>query len=67
MPTDVSPTSASPVRLLFWRVAALTTDMALRNRESLVSAWPILRLFLAGLMAYALGRLFGGWALTALP
>ena len=65
--STVSPVSASPVRLLFWRVAAIATDAALRNRSGIARAWPFLQILGGGLLAYALGRLFGAWALTAVP
>ncbi len=65
--TTVTPISSSPVRLFFWRVAALATDVALRNRSAMTTAWPILQLAGGGLVAYAIGRLFGAWALAAIP
>jgi hypothetical protein len=65
--STVTPTSASPVRLFFWRVAAVATDVALRNRSSFSSAWPLIQILGGGLLAYALGRLFGAWALSAIP
>jgi hypothetical protein len=63
--TPISP--SSPVRVFFWRAAALATDVALRNRNTMANAWPILRLVGGGLIAYAIGRLFGSWALAAIP
>jgi len=65
--TTTTPTSASPVRLFFWRAAALATDVALRNRAGMATAWPLIQLLGGGLLAYGLGRLFGAWALAALP
>ena len=65
--STATPTSASPVRLFFWRVAAVATDVALRNRSGLASAWPFVQILFGGLLAYALGRLFGAWALAAIP
>jgi hypothetical protein len=65
--TTVTPAPSTPVRLFFWRVAALATDLALRNRGPMTAAWPFVQLLLGGLAAYAIGRLFGAWALTAIP
>ena len=65
--TSAAPTNSSPFRLIVWRVAAVATDVALRNRASMASAWPFVQLLIGGLIAYAFGRLFGAWALTALP
>ena len=65
--TSATPTTSSPVRLFFWRVAALATDVALRNRAPMASAWPFLQLLGGGLIAYVVGRLFGAWALAAIP
>ncbi|MCX6072380.1 MAG: hypothetical protein NTU91_16245 [Chloroflexi bacterium] len=65
--TPVTPITSSPVRLFFWRVAALATDVALRNRAGITTAWPFVQLLGGGLVAYAVGRLFGAWALSAIP
>jgi len=65
--TTATPTTSSPVRLFFWRVAALATDVALRNRAGIAAAWPFIQLLGGGLAAYAVGRLFGAWALSAVP
>jgi hypothetical protein len=65
--TPITPAPTSPVRLFFWRVAALATDVALRNRAGMASAWPFIQLIGGGLIAYAMGRLFGAWALAAIP
>jgi hypothetical protein len=45
----------------------VATDGALRNRTELASAWPFIQLIGGGLIAYAVGRLFGAWALAAIP
>jgi hypothetical protein len=50
-----------------WRVAALAADVALRNRAGMASAWPFIQLLAGGLLAYAIGRVFGAWALAAVP
>lgn len=63
----LTPTTSSPVRLFFWRIAALAADVALRNRSGMASAWPFIQLLGGGLTAYVLGRLFGAWALAAVP
>ena len=65
--TPLTTASPSPVRLFFWRVAALLTDLALRHRTGMVAAWPYLQLAGGGLIAYVIGRLFGAWAMTAFP
>jgi len=65
--TTVTPETSSPIRLFFWRAAALATDVALRNRAGIASAWPFIQLLGGGLIAYAVGRLFGAWALAAIP
>jgi hypothetical protein len=65
--TPITPTTSSPIRLLIWRVAALATDFALRNRAGMASLWPFIQLIGGGLIAYAVGRLFGAWALAAIP
>jgi hypothetical protein len=65
--TPITPTTSSPIRLFIWRAAALAADFALRNRAGMASAWPFIQLIGGGLIAYAMGRLFGAWALAAIP
>ncbi len=64
--TTQAPTRVSPIRLLFWRLAAGFTDLALRHRAGAIAAWPYLQLVGGGLTAYMIGRLIGAWAMNAL-
>jgi len=51
--TTESPSRPSPIRLAFWRAAASTTEIILRNREQLLSASPYLVMLAGGLLACA--------------
>lgn len=55
------------MRWTFWRMAATATDVVLRHREQLRSAWPYLTLLAGGMLAYALGRWVGALAFSTLP
>ena len=57
----------SLLRLAFWRAAAVTTDVVLRNREQLLLARPYLILMAGGVLAYAVGRLVGLLAFGPIP
>ena len=57
--TTQNPSPPSTVRLAFWRAAALTTDVILRNREHLLSARPYLVMLAGGLLAYIVGYYIG--------
>ncbi len=64
--TTLAPTDTTPIRLLFWRIAAGVTDFALRHRAGMIAAWPYLQLVGGGLTAYMIGRLIGAWAMNTL-
>lgn len=65
--TTESPSPASLIRLAFWRAAASTTDIVLRNREQLLSATPYLVMLAGGLLAYAIGYHVGLVAFGPIP
>lgn len=66
MPTE-SPSQPSLIRLAFWRAAASTTEIVLRNREQLLSATPYLVMLAGGLLAYAIGYHVGLVAFGPIP
>jgi hypothetical protein len=65
--TTLAPTTSSPIRLLFWRLAARLTELALRHRLGMLAAWPYVQLAGGAMTAYLLGRLVGAWAMNAVP
>lgn len=65
--TTESPSHTSPIRLAFWRAAASTTEIVLRNREQLLSATPYLVMLAGGLLAYAIGYHVGLVAFGPIP
>ncbi len=65
--TTESPSRPSPIRLAFWRAAASTTEIILRNREQLLSASPYLVMLAGGLLAYAVGYHVGLIAFGPIP
>lgn len=65
--TTESPSHSSPFRLAFWRAAASTTEIVLRNREHLLSATPYLVMLAGGLLAYAIGYHVGLLAFGPIP
>jgi hypothetical protein len=62
-----TPRYPSPFRLVFWRAAAVTTEVALRNRQWLLSAWPYGLMLAGGLLAYAVGYYVGLLAFAPAP
>ncbi len=64
--TTLAPANPSPIRLLFWRLAAGFTDLALRHRAGMIAVWPYLQIVGGGLTAYMFGRLIGAWAMNTL-
>lgn len=65
--TTESPSQPSLIRLVFWRAAASTTEIVLRNREQLLSAAPYLVMLAGGLLAYAIGYHVGLAAFGTIP
>jgi hypothetical protein len=58
---------SSPIRLVFWRTAAVMTEVVLRHRESLLAARPYVIMLAGGLLAYAVGYYVGLFAFGPIP
>jgi len=65
--TTESPSHPSPVRLAFWRAAALAAEVVLRNRQHLLSARPYLVMLAGGVLAYVVGYYVGLLAFAPIP